>query len=77
MADLYNRIFIFSKEQMEQKKKIEGKNASFGSVIVNGSKRVYTDIVLSMDSVSFSDAQKLIEGDMRKIRHEPPTSGGN
>lgn len=78
MPDLYHRIFIFSKEQMEQKKAIEGKNAKFGTVIVNGAKRTYTDIVLSMDSVAFSDAQKLIEGDIRKIRYEtPPMPGGN
>lgn len=62
---------------MEQRKQIEGKNTSFGTVIVNGTKRTYTDIVLSMDAVAFSDAQKLIEGDIRKIKHEPPTSGGN
>lgn len=77
MADIYNRIFIFSKEQMEQKKSIEGKNAVFGTVIVNGAKRTYTDIVLSMDSVAFSDAQKLIEGDIRKIRYDSPADGGN
>lgn len=72
MADMYNRVFIFSREQMEQKKKIEGREVQFGTVIVNGTKRIYTDIVLNMNSVKFSDSQKLIEGDIRKIRYVEP-----
>lgn len=72
MADLYNRVFIFSQEQMKQKRKIEGKNTSFGTVIVNGVKKTYTDIVTDIKDVSFSDAQKLIEGDIRKIKYTEP-----
>jgi len=43
MVDIYNRIFIFSKEQMNKKKEIEGKNAKFGTVVVKGSSKVYTE----------------------------------
>lgn len=74
MTDVYNRVFIFSQEQMKQKQQIEGKNASFGTVIVNGTKKTYTDIVRNFNDVSFSDAQKLIEGDIRKIRYTEPAN---
>lgn len=70
--DAYNRVFIFSQQQMEQKKKIEGKNASFGKVFVNGVEKTWTDIILSMGNAKFSDSQKLIEGDIRKIRYTNP-----
>lgn len=70
-VDMYHRIFVFSSEQMAQKKKIEGKNASFGTVIVNGANKTYTDIVVDMSKAK-ADAQKLIEGDIRKIRYTEP-----
>jgi hypothetical protein len=71
--DLYKRIFIFSKEQMQRRKEIEGKNVRFGTVTVNGVNKVYTDIVLKMDDVKFSDAQKLVEGDIRKLKYTEPS----
>lgn len=70
--DMYNRTFVFSLTQMNEKKKIEGQNASFGTVFVNGVAKTYTDIVLTMDKVKYADARKLISGDIRKIRYITP-----
>lgn len=64
-----NVIFIFSQQQMEQIKKIVGKEAKFGTVVVNGTRKTYTDIVKSMKDIKFSDSYKLIEGDINNIKY--------
>lgn len=71
--DMYNRIFVFSQQQMNQRKAIEGSNVQFGTVYVNGIPKKYTDMVISMDQVPFADAKKLIEGDFRSIRYTEPS----
>lgn len=71
-ASSNNVIFIFSQQQMEEIKKIVGKDARFGTVVVNGARRTYTDIVKSMDNLKFSDAYKLIEGDINSIKYTEP-----
>ena len=71
-TDIYERIFIFSKEQMDRKKQIEGKNAKFGPVIVNGSSKVYTSIIRRITPSLPSDYQIIISGDIRKIKYFPP-----
>lgn len=71
-VDIYNRIFIFSKEQMETKKAVEGKNAKFGTVIVRGSSKLYTSIVTRITSSLPSDYQIVTSGDIRKIKYFPP-----
>ena len=70
-TDIWNRIFIFSREHYNRKIKIEGKNAKFGTVIVKGSKKTYTDIVRKLDNLP-SDAEVLIVGDIRNIKYNPP-----
>lgn len=72
MVNIYDRIFIFSKEQMKRKKEIEGKNAKFGTVIVAGSSKTYTAIVRKITPNLPSDYQILISGDIRKIKYFPP-----
>lgn len=72
MADIYERIFIFSKEQMKRKKDIEGKNAKFGTVIVKGSSKIYTEIVRRISPSLPSDYEIVIIGDIRKIKYFPP-----
>jgi len=72
MVDIYNRIFIFSKEQMNKKKEIEGKNAKFGTVVVKGSSKVYTEIVRKINSNLPSDYEIVTSGDIRKIKYFPP-----
>ena len=71
-VDIYNRIFIFSKEQMDKKKKIEGKNAKFGTVIVRGSSKVYTEIIRRITPSLPSDYEIITSGDIRKIKYFPP-----
>lgn len=70
-VDIYNRIFIFSKEQMKRKKEIEGKNARFGTVIVKGSSKTYTEIVRNLNGNLPSDYEIIISGDIRKIKYFP------
>ena len=72
MVDIYNRIFIFSKEQMNKKKEIEGKNAKFGTVVVKGSNKIYTEIVRKINSNLPSDYEIVTSGDIRKIKYFPP-----
>ena len=75
MTDMYFRIFIFSREQAEQKKQIDkkmGKLGTLGTVIVNGVPKAYTDIVASMSQVKYSDSIKVTEGDIRKIKYSTP-----
>lgn len=71
-VDIYNRIFIFSKEQMDRKKKIEGKNAKFGTVVVKGSHKVYTEIIRRITPNLPSDYEIITSGDIRKIKYFPP-----
>lgn len=72
MTDIYNRIFIFSREQMNKKKTVEGKNAKFGTVIVKGSSKVYTDIIRKITPNLPSDYEIITSGDIRKIKYFPP-----
>ena len=72
MVDIYERIFIFSKEQMDTKIKIEGKNAKFGTVIVRGASKPYTAIVRRITPNLPSDYQIVTSGDIRKIKYFPP-----
>lgn len=72
MVDIYERIFIFSKEQYKRKKEIEGKNAKFGTVIVKGSSKTYTEIVRKITPNLPSDYEIVTTGDIRKIKYFPP-----
>lgn len=71
-VDIYNRIFIFSKEQAKRKKEIEGKNARFGTVVVKGSNKTYTEILRNLNGNLPSDYEIIISGDIRKIKYFPP-----
>lgn len=71
-VDIYERIFIFSKEQMKRKKEIEGKNAKFGTVIVKGSSKPYTEIIRRITPNLPSDYEIVTSGDIRKIKYFPP-----
>lgn len=76
-VDLYTRHFIFSREQMELKKKIEQKTKTkveFGKVMVNGAQKVFTDIVKDKKDCKFSDAIVLISGDIRTIKYTEPNN---
>lgn len=75
MSDNNIRFFVFSQQQMDLKKSIEknmGRNAKFGTVVVNGSHRIYTDILTDVSKSSFADARVLISGDIRRIKYNAP-----
>jgi len=75
MSDIYLRYFVFSQQQMELKKSVElklGRKATFGTVIVNGSPKVYTDVLASMSTSRFGDAVVLTSGDIRSISYTDP-----
>lgn len=72
MADSNNVIFIFSQQQMQERIRILGKETKFGTVVVNGTRKTYTDIVKSMSNLKFSDSYKLIEGNLNDIKYTEP-----
>ena len=71
-TDLYHRVFIFSQQQMDLKielgKKKDGKAPKIGTVIVNGTSKMYTDILRSADEIRFSDSIVLLSEDIRKVK---------
>ena len=76
VSDIYKRYFIFSREQQKKRIEIEtklGKSTVFGTVIVNGSSKIYTDIVLNMDDCRHADSILVIMGDVRKLKYTDPS----
>lgn len=77
MSDMYKRYFVFSQKQMDLRISVEkdklGRSPKFGTVIVNGSPKVFTEIVTDMSSCRFADAVMLISGDIRKIKYTEPS----
>ena len=77
--NIYKRIFIFSQTQMDELMKLEKARGSvapvFGTVIVNGTKKTYTDILTSRNNIRYPDTRILIEGDIRSIKHTESTIG--
>lgn len=75
--DIYKRYFVFSREQMDKMKSINAKMSkkiTFGTVIVNGSAKIYTDIVTNMDKCKYADSILVTEGDIRKIKYTNPST---
>lgn len=73
--DLYKRIFVYSAEQKKEKDEIASKMGQTympGKIIVKGQKRLFTDIVLSLDKFRYSDAKVVVEGDIRRLPHTAP-----
>ena len=73
---MYYRYFIYSSTQKKDKEKIyKQANREYqpGSVIVRGSSKPFTDILLNVESCPYSDAQVVIQGDIRKIQYISPT----
>lgn len=80
MSSIYERCFIYSRTQMDNRIKVEtangGKKPKFGTVIINGVPRIYTDVVVSMDKVRYADSTLLVKGDIRTIKYTEPEMGG-
>lgn len=70
--NIYYRVFIFSQTQHDKLVEIEkARGASepkFGTVIVRGSPKVYTAVLISRDNIRYPDSKVLIEGDIRNIK---------
>ena len=77
--NIYYRIFIFSQTQMDKMMEIEKKRGSvspvFGTVVVRGTRKVYTDIVTDRKHIRYPDSRILIEGDIRSIKHTESSLG--
>ena len=77
MSNIYERTFIFSQQQKDEKTKIEtsngGSKPTFGTVVVRGVSKVYTDIVTPRTQSRYADARILISGDIRNIVYTNPS----
>ena len=73
MSNIYTRKFIYSKQQYDDITTIETSNGGakpvFGTVIVNGAPKVYTDIISESSTSKYADARTLITGDIRTIKY--------
>lgn len=71
--NLYERYWIYSRTQMEKIIKANEKagrpSPTFGTVIVNGTPKIYTDKITDMSRAPFPDSILLIKGDERKIKY--------
>lgn len=68
ISSMYQRYFVYSAEEEALRIKIHGRNATFGTVMVNGAPKRYTSIVTDM-SKARSDAIVVIKGDIRKLNY--------
>lgn len=71
ISSLYYRYFVYSQEEEAQKIQVHGPNAEFGTVVKNGIPKRYTSIVKDMNDAK-ADAIVVVQGDIRKIRYNPP-----
>lgn len=74
MADnIYTRYFVFSNTQMQRmidlQKQRGGIAPKFGTVLVNGVPKVYTDIVVSTSKLRYADSKIVTSGDIRTIKY--------
>ena len=69
---MYYRYFVYSDEEAALRRKVEGENASFGTVSVRGTAKRYTSI-LSDISQAKADALVVCKGDIRKIKYTSPS----
>ena len=73
--DIYKRYFIYSQQHAEEEERIKAKinkKAKFGTVMVGGIPKKFTDIVLDPSKLRYTDGKVLISGDIRKIRYTEP-----
>ncbi len=71
------KYFIYSKEQFDEQTAILAKrNKRFvpGIVVVNGSRKQFTQISSTASIPRFIDAQIVAEGEERNFKYEKPTT---
>jgi hypothetical protein len=72
MADMYDRIFVYSLEQRKTKEEIAkrmNKRYSPGNVIIKGKAKPYTDIFRKIENCPYGDAVVVAQGDIRRINY--------
>ena len=76
MSDTRIYYWIYSRTQQDRidaANKAAGLvNPTYGKVVVNGSQKIYTDIVTDMSRTPFTDAKILIKGRKDKISYTLP-----
>ena len=78
-SSIYQRCFVFSKTQQEAILSVEkgrmskSQKFNFGTVVVNGVPKVYTEIVTSMERCKYPDAILIAKGDIRKMKFTNPS----
>ena len=76
MSDTRTYYFIYSRMQQDRidaaNKAAGVVNPTYGKVVVNGSQKIYTDIVTDMSKTPFADAKILIKGKKNKISYTLP-----
>ena len=71
----YMRYFIYSTEQMKLKRQMEkrlGRDLVLGTVIVNGERKFFTEMVEDLANVRYSDATVVLHADIREIKYTNP-----
>lgn len=78
MSNIYERTFVFSQQQKDEIVKIEtangGSKPTFGTVVVRGVSKVYTEILTSGRTSRYADARNIITGDIRTITYTTPST---
>ena len=78
MSNIYERTFVFSQQQKDEITKIEtangGSKPTFGTVVVRGVAKTYTEILNSSRTSRYADARVLITGDIRNITYTNPSA---
>ena len=78
MNNIYERYFVYSPTQQEDILKIESSSSinkyKFGTVVVNGVNKIYTEIVTDMSKAKYKDAVLVTKGDIRRIKFTEPMS---
>lgn len=69
------KTFIYSKQQQDELKKVYGRFYTFGRVIVNGQKKIYTDIISDISKCRFSDAKELLTAELSTVIYTKPSRG--
>jgi hypothetical protein len=76
MSDTRIYYWIYSRTQqdrIDEANKAAGLvNPTYGKVVVNGSQKIYTDIVTDMSRTPFADAKIVIKGRKDKISYTLP-----
>lgn len=73
---MYHRFFIYSQNQRQEKNQIAtamSKKYTPGSLVIRGQKKLFTDIVLNLNTVMYSDYKVIAEGDIRRVKYTAPS----